>query len=104
MNLSEWAVANRRFGAAITFVLIAGEVFSTYSFLGRDRVGVCGRCADLLLPWVRFIGVRRWILDTAAALADCPESRPDIILGLFRKPVRKQALGLVVAVITPCWR
>lgn len=34
MNLEEWSIAGRGFGAIISFVLIAGEIFSTYSFLG----------------------------------------------------------------------
>ncbi|AFT86246.1 sodium:solute symporter family protein [Paraburkholderia phenoliruptrix] len=34
MNLEEWSIAGRGFGVVISFVLIAGEIFSTYSFLG----------------------------------------------------------------------
>jgi len=34
MNLEEWSIAGRGLGAVISFVLIAGEIFSTYSFLG----------------------------------------------------------------------
>jgi solute:Na+ symporter, SSS family len=34
MNFEEWSIAGRGFGAVISFVLIAGEIFSTYSFLG----------------------------------------------------------------------
>lgn len=34
MQLEQWAVGNRNFGSIIMFVLMAGEIFTTYVFLG----------------------------------------------------------------------
>ncbi|MMZ55430.1 putative symporter YodF [compost metagenome] len=34
MEMEQWAVANRNFGSIIMFVLMAGEIFTTYVFLG----------------------------------------------------------------------
>lgn len=36
MNLAEWAVAKRSFGAALMFLLMAGEIYTTFTFLGAS--------------------------------------------------------------------
>ena len=35
MNLEQWTVAGRGFGAVLMYLLMAGEVYTTFSFLGR---------------------------------------------------------------------
>lgn len=34
MNLEEWSVGGRSFGAALVFLLMAGEIYTTFTFLG----------------------------------------------------------------------
>src|SRR5712692_11373618 len=34
MNLEQWAVGGRGFGAVFVFLLMAGEIYTTFTFLG----------------------------------------------------------------------
>src|SRR5580658_2368277 len=34
MNLEQWAVGGRHFGTILVFVLMAGEIYTTFTFLG----------------------------------------------------------------------
>jgi solute:Na+ symporter, SSS family len=34
MDLEEWAVGGRGFGAIFVFLLLAGEIYTTFTFLG----------------------------------------------------------------------
>jgi solute:Na+ symporter, SSS family len=34
MNLERWTVARRAFGAPLVFLLMAGEIYTTFTFLG----------------------------------------------------------------------
>jgi len=36
MNLEQWTVGGRRFGAVLMFLLMAGEIYTTFSFLGAS--------------------------------------------------------------------
>jgi SSS family solute:Na+ symporter len=36
MNLEQWTVGGRGFGTVLTFLLLAGEVYTTFSFLGAS--------------------------------------------------------------------
>ena len=36
MNLEQWTVGGRGFGAALMFLLMAGEIYTTFSFLGAS--------------------------------------------------------------------
>ena len=36
LTLEQWAVGGRGFGSLLTFLLMAGEAFSTFSFLGAS--------------------------------------------------------------------
>ena len=36
MNLEQWTVGGRSFGAALMFLLMAGEIYTTFSFLGAS--------------------------------------------------------------------
>jgi SSS family solute:Na+ symporter len=36
MNLEEWSVGGRSFGTALVFILLAGEFYTTFSFLGAS--------------------------------------------------------------------
>ena len=34
MGLGQWTVAGRSFGAPLVFLLMAGEIYTTFAFLG----------------------------------------------------------------------
>ena len=36
MNLEEWTVAGRGFGLVLVWLLMAGEVYTTFAFLGAS--------------------------------------------------------------------
>jgi SSS family solute:Na+ symporter len=36
MNLENWTVAGRRFGILIIWLLMAGEIYTTFTFLGAS--------------------------------------------------------------------
>ncbi|MGE3617519.1 MAG: sodium:solute symporter family protein, partial [Gemmatimonadales bacterium] len=36
MNLTEWAVGGRTFGTLLVFLLLAGEIYTTFTFLGAS--------------------------------------------------------------------
>ena len=36
MNLAQWAVGGRAFGAVLMFLLLAGEIYTTFTFLGAS--------------------------------------------------------------------
>jgi hypothetical protein len=36
MNLEQWTVGGRRFGAGLVFVLLAGEIYTTFTLLGAS--------------------------------------------------------------------
>lgn len=52
-DLSEWTVAGRRFGATTMWFLQAGEVFTTFTFLGMAGLAFTGGVAALYaLPYI----------------------------------------------------
>jgi solute:Na+ symporter, SSS family len=52
-DLSEWTVAGRRFGAMTMWFLQAGEVFTTFTFLGMAGLAFTGGAAALYaLPYI----------------------------------------------------
>ena len=36
MNLEEWSVGGRGFGSIFIFLLLAGEIYTTFTFLGAS--------------------------------------------------------------------
>lgn len=67
-DLAEWTVAGRRFGVTTTWLLQAGEVFTTFTFLGTAGLVVSGGAAAFYsMPYVPlgylvlyFIAPRIW--------------------------------------------
>ncbi|WP_028921464.1 sodium:solute symporter family protein [Pseudonocardia acaciae] len=53
VNLSEWTVGGRRFGAVTMWFLQAGEVFTTFTFLGMAGLAFTGGVASFYaLPYI----------------------------------------------------
>src|SRR6184192_4673749 len=69
-EMSEWTVGGRRFGALTMWFLQAGEVFTTFTFLGMAGLAFSGGVAAMYaLPYVPiayavlyFIAHRLWSL------------------------------------------
>lgn len=55
-DLSSWTVGGRRFGAVATFFLQAGEIFTTFTFLGISGVVLGGGVAAMYMPSYLVIG------------------------------------------------
>lgn len=52
-DLSEWTLGGRQFGAMTTWFLQAGEVFTTFTFLGMAGLAFTGGVAALYaLPYI----------------------------------------------------
>lgn len=72
-DLSEWTVGGRRFGVATTWLLQAGETFTTFTFLGTAGLVVSGGAAAFYsMPYVPlgylvlyFIGPKIWRMAKA---------------------------------------
>lgn len=72
-DLSEWTVGGRRFGVATTWLLQAGETFTTFTFLGTAGLVVSGGAAAFYsMPYVPlgylvlyFIGPKIWRIAKA---------------------------------------
>lgn len=121
--LSDWTVAGRRFGAGTIWFLQAGEVFTTFTFLGLSGLAFTdGVAAFYALPYVPiaflglyFLGPRLWrlakrrqYLTQADFLEDVYDSRPlGVITGIigivFLLPylqLQITGLGLIVQLVT----
>ncbi len=62
MSLEQWTVGGRGFGAAIVFLLMAGEIYTTFVFLGGSGFAY-GNGAGAITSW-----------DTAACRSFFPTS------------------------------
>jgi len=97
MQLEQWAVANRNFGGLIMFVLMAGEMFSTFVFLGASggayRMGGPTIYIFCALTYV----VPYWILPPIWRYA----KKHNLLTqsDFFAKKYNSKTLGLLVAII-----
>jgi SSS family solute:Na+ symporter len=99
MNLENWTVGGRKFGVVVIWLLMAGEVYTTFTFLGASGwayakgaptyyILIYGTLAYTLsffiLPAIWKIGKREGL-----------HTQPDFFVHLFHSP----RLGILVAVI-----
>ncbi|MCH6269379.1 MULTISPECIES: sodium:solute symporter family protein [Neobacillus] len=97
MKLEQWAVAERNFGSLIMFVLMAGEMFSTFVFLGASggayRMGGPTIYIFCALTYV----IPFWILPPIWRYA----KKHNLLTqsDFFAKKYNSKSLGLLVAVI-----
>lgn len=99
MSLEQWAVGGRGFGAAIVFLLMAGEIYTTFTFLGGSGYAYGhGAGAFYLLgygslPFILsyFLLPPIWRYAKARGLI----SQPDFFAAKFDS----QALGVLVALV-----
>lgn len=55
-DLSAWTVGGRRYGRAATFFLQAGEIFTTFTFLGMSSLVLGGGVAAMYMPSYLVLG------------------------------------------------
>ncbi|HWO97255.1 MAG TPA: sodium:solute symporter [Bacillus sp. (in: firmicutes)] len=97
MQLEQWAVGGRSFGSLIMFVLMAGEMFSTFVFLGASGAAYrLGAPAIYIFCALTYI-VPFWILPPIWRYA----KKHNLLTqsDFFAKKYASKSLGLLVAVI-----
>ena len=97
MQLEEWAVGGRNFGPVIMFVLMAGEIFTTYVFLGGSG-GAYRMGGPIIYIFNAFCYiVPFWILPPIWRYAK--EHRVLTQSDFFSKKYDSKPLGLLVAIV-----
>jgi SSS family solute:Na+ symporter len=99
MNLEQWAVAGRGFGTIIVFVLMAGEIYTTFTFLGGAGYAYGkGAPAYYILAYGNLAFVLSyWLLPPIWRYAKQKNllSQPDFFAAKYNSP----ALGILVALV-----
>lgn len=99
MNVSEFAVGNKGFGTLFIFLLIAGEVYTTFTFLGGSGWAYSNGAAAYYVPAYICLAyvLSYWIIPKIWRFAKKHEviSQPQY----FMKNYNSKALGVVVAFI-----
>ncbi|MGP3775380.1 sodium:solute symporter family protein [Streptomyces sp. SDT5-1] len=97
-DLSEWTVGGRRLGAASMWFLQAGELFTTFTFLGMAGLAYTGGVAAMYVPYVPianmvlFFLVRRlWSIGKERGLL----TQGDFLTDRYKSPM----LGTVGAIL-----
>jgi len=99
MNLEQWAVAGRSFGTVFVFVLAAGEIYTTFTFLGGAGYSYGkGAAAYYILAYGTLAYVLSyWLLPPIWRYARDRQliSEPDFLAAKYGSP----ALGVLAAVV-----
>ncbi|MCD4838927.1 sodium:solute symporter family protein [Neobacillus sedimentimangrovi] len=99
MNINEFAVGNKRFGTLIVFLLIAGEVYTTFTFLGGSGWAYSKGAAAYYVPAYICLAyvLSYWMIPKIWRFAKKHNviSQPQY----FMKNYNSKALGVVVAFI-----
>src|SRR6185437_746509 len=99
MDLEQWTVGGRGFGAVFVFVLLAGEIYTTFTFLGGSGYAY-GKCA--LAYYILAYGTLSYVLSYFLlppiwryAKENRLYSQSDFIVHKYDSP----ALGVLVALV-----
>ncbi|MEI2360415.1 sodium:solute symporter family protein [Priestia megaterium] len=99
MNLEQWTVGGRGFGAVLVFVLMAGEIYTTFSFLGGSGWAYGkGAPALYVLIYISLSYVLSyWLLPVIWKYAKDHKlvSQPDFFVSKYKSPY----LGVLVAAV-----
>ena len=100
MSLEQWTVGGRSFGTAFVFLLMAGEIYTTFTFLGGSGFAY-GKGAPVY--YILAYGTLAYILvvlDAAADLALCASSTGCVSQPhFFARKYDSPALGMLVALV-----
>jgi SSS family solute:Na+ symporter len=99
MSLEQWSIGGRGFGALFVFVLLAGEIYTTFTFLGASgfAYGKGGAVLYIMTYTCLAFVSSYWLLPPIWAFAKEHGliSQPDF----FARKYDSQLLGVVVAVV-----
>ena len=99
MNLEQWSVGGRSFGTAFVFLLMAGEIYTTFTFLGGSGFAY-GKGAPVfyILPYATLAYILSyWLLPPIWRYAKSHRlvSQPHFLASKYASP----SLGVLVAVV-----
>lgn len=99
MDLAQWSVGGRGFSALLVFVLMAGELYTTFTFLGASgyAYGHGGAALYILVYTCLAFVMSYWLLPPIWRLArrHGAMTQPEIFAKVYDSP----ALGLLVAAV-----
>jgi solute:Na+ symporter, SSS family len=99
MDLEQWAVGGRGFGTILVFVLMAGEIYTTFTFLGGSgyAYGHGGPAYYILGYGCLAYVISYWLLPAIWRYASERRlfSQPDFFAAKYDSPV----LGILVALV-----
>jgi SSS family solute:Na+ symporter len=99
MSLEQWTVGGRGFGTILVFLLMAGEIYTTFTFLGGSgwAYGRGGPAYYILCYGTLAYVISYWMLPPIWRYAKARDlfSQPDFFAAKYDSP----ALGVVVALV-----
>src|SRR5512133_3228427 len=99
MTLEQWSVGGRGFGSLFVFLLMAGEIYSTFTFLGGAGFAYgSGGAAYYILAYGTLAYVLSYYLLPAVWRYATPRrlvSQADVFVSKFESP----ALGVLVSLV-----
>src|SRR5690242_1049783 len=99
MSLEQWTVGGRGFGALFVFLLMAGEIYTTFTFLGGSgyAYGKGGPALYILSYGCLAYIISYWLLPLIWRYAKSERlfSQPDFFIRKYDSP----ALGILVAIV-----
>jgi solute:Na+ symporter, SSS family len=99
MNLEQWTVGGRGFGTVFVFLLMAGEIYTTFTFLGGSgfAYGKGGPAFYILCYGSLAYIISYWLLPAIWRYAKAHRliSQPDFFVHKYESP----ALGVLVALV-----
>src|SRR5918994_339421 len=100
MNLEEWSVGGRGFGTIFVFLLLAGEIYTTFTFLGASgwAYGRGGPAFYILSYGALAYVMSYWLLPAVWRYAK--ENRLHSQSDFFVSKYRSTGLGVVVSLVT----
>jgi SSS family solute:Na+ symporter len=99
MNLEQWSVGGRSFGTAFVFLLMAGEIYTTFTFLGGSGFAYGkGAAAYYILSYATLAYILSyWLLPPIWRYAKSHRlvSQPHFLASKYSSP----SLGVLVAIV-----
>ncbi|KRB51343.1 sodium:solute symporter [Rhizobium sp. Root708] len=99
ISLEQWALGGRRFGALLVFVLMAGEIYTTFTFLGASGFAYGkGGAAFYILTYTCLAFISSyWLLPPIWRFASQRRlvTQPDF----FEQKYQSSGLGLLVTIV-----
>ncbi|MFC7391710.1 sodium:solute symporter family protein [Scopulibacillus cellulosilyticus] len=99
MNMEQWAVGGRGFGGIFVFLLLAGEIYTTFTFLGGSGWAYSKGAAAYYVPTYIFLAyvLSYWLAPKIWKYGKENNivSQPDFFVAKYRSPY----LGVLVAIV-----